>query len=178
MTSIQPGELPSAALLRRYQHGGAYADCYFTDVAGAVSQSAFVEAFYTTPLFKVERAILKWFAARPSTDIDARRLAEAAVDSFAAWSVEGRTADQLLLADYTGRTRSWLMAAPVVGHAGGASTRLYFGSAVVPRVSARSGKRDLGFTFRALLSFHKLYSRALLSSARARVLTTRRPDTR
>ena len=177
MASIQPSELPETALLRKYQHGGAYADCYVTEVAGSVSQPAFVEAFYTTALFKLERAILKWLAAKPSTDIEAQQLAMAASDSFAAWRVEGRSADQLLLADYTGRTRSWLMASPVNGNAAGARTRLYFGSAVVPKVNAKSGRRELGFVFHALLGFHKLYSRGLLLSARSRLLSSRRTST-
>jgi len=171
MAFIQVSELPDSALLRKYRGGGAYADCYVTEVAGSVSQAAFVEAFYTTPLFRIERAILKWLAARPSTDIEAKQLATAASDSFAAWRVEGRSANQLLLVDYTGRTRSWLMVAPVGGHGGGSRTRLYFGSAVVPIVNARNGTRELGFVFHALLTFHKLYSRALLLSARSRLLT-------
>jgi len=177
MAFIQPSELPETALLRKYEHGGAYADCYVTEVAGSVSQPAFVEAFYTTALFKLERAILKWLAAKPSTDIEAQQLAMAASDSFAAWRVEGRSADQLLLADYTGRTRSWLMVSPVNDSADGASTRLYFGSAVVPKVNAKSGRRELGLVFHALLGFHKLYSRALLLSARSRLLSSRRTNT-
>lgn len=177
MSSIQPTRLPDVALLRKYDSGGAYADCYMTDVAGAVSHATFVEAFYTTSLFKVERTLLNWFAARPSTDFDAKQLAEANSDLFAAWRVEGRSTDQLLLADFTGRTRSWLMVAPVEGKTNGPRTRLYFGSAVVPRTSTRRRRPDLGFTFHALLGFHRLYSRALLYSARARLLATQRAAT-
>ena len=47
----------------------------------------------------------------------------------------------------------------------GTATRLYFGSAVVPVVHEASGQRRMGFGFRALLGFHKLYSRILLRSA-------------
>jgi hypothetical protein len=56
-----------------------------------------------------------------------------------------------------------------VGSAAGSGTRLYFGSAVVPVVDAKSGQPTLGFAFRALLGFHKLYSRVLLRAARARL---------
>ena len=80
--------------------------------------------------------------------------------------MEGRAPGQLLLADIGGRTRSWLMAAPSEGSAG---TRLDFGSAAVPRRSARSGRAGLGPLFGALLGFHKLYSRLLLRAARSRL---------
>ena len=56
------------------------------------------------------------------------------------------------------------MAAPV-GEGGCARTRLYFGSAVVPVKDARSGRPRFGLPFRALLGFHKLYSRVLLGAA-------------
>ncbi len=52
---------------------------------------------------------------------------------------------------------------------GSARTRLFFGSAVVPSgTSSRSGG-GMGPVFTAVLGFHKLYSRALLSSASARL---------
>lgn len=177
MTSVRPCELPETALLRKYQEGRAYADCYVTEVSGSVSQAVFIEAFYTTALFKVERTILRWPADRPSFDIEAKQLAEGTTDSFAAWRVEGRNADQLLLADFTGRTKSWLMVIPVSGTGVGTQTRLYFGSAVVPRVEPRTGRRKMGFAFRALLGFHRLYSRLLLRAARSRVLTRQRVAT-
>ena len=109
--AIRPCELPPAALLGRYAGSGGHADCYVTEVPGTVSHARYVEAFYTTGIFKIERLILRLLAARPSTDVEARQLAEGARASFAAWTVEARAADQLLLADFTGRTRSWLMVA-------------------------------------------------------------------
>lgn len=166
--AVEPCELPETASLRRYRDPGAYVDCYVVEVAGSVSHAAFVEAFYTTPLFKVERLILAAFVSRPSTDLDAKQLAEGRADSFAAWRVEDRKTDQLLLGDYTGRTKSWLMVAP-----SGDGTSLYFGSAVVPKVDSTTGERKLGFVFGALLGFHKLYSRLLLGSARSRILASR-----
>ena len=173
MNSVQACELPQASLLRRYKQGRAYVDCYVTEVSSDVSQAAFVEAFYTTRLFKLERLTLKWLVHRPSTDIQAAQLAHGRIDTFAAWRVVDRTADQLLLGDFSGRTKSWLMVAavtPVSGAASGARTRLYFGSAVVARVDARSGSQSMGFAFHALLGFHKLYSSLLLQAARTRVM--------
>jgi hypothetical protein len=172
VTVVVRSELPATSLLRKYAAPVGYADCYVAEVAGAVSHESFVRAFYTTALFGVERAILKWFASRPSTDEDVAALASGASDTFAAWRVEARSQDQLLLADYTGRTRSWLMVGrPQGGRTG--STLLYFGSAVVPRADKAAGKPSMGPQFNSLLGFHKLYSRALLRAARNRILASR-----
>jgi hypothetical protein len=172
MPAIHRCELPQEALLRKYQYEGAYADCYVTQVARQVSHARYVEAFYTTALFKVERLLLAWFVAKPSTDAEATQLAAGALDSFAAWSVEARSANQILMRDFQGRTRSWLMAISPESSAV-EETRLYFGSAVVPSVSAKSGTRTLGPGFRVLLGFHKVYSRALLFAARSRLTRMR-----
>lgn len=170
MAFIQACELPDDALLRTYLKGGAYADCYVTEIARSVSHAEFVEAFYTTTVFKLERLLLAWFASRPSTDLQARELACAKLSSFAAWSVESRKADQLLLCDFQGRTRSWLMTVPASDKQ---TTRLFFGSAVVPIAGHRSGEARMGFAFRALLGFHKLYSRVLLRAAVTRLAHSR-----
>ncbi len=168
MAPIRACALPVGALLSTYLRGGSYADCYVTEVAGPVSHAEYVESFYTTTVFKTERLLLAWFASRPSTDLQARELASGTLCSFAAWSVEARSTDQLLLCDFQGRTRSWLMCAPGRGiHPNG--TLLYFGSAVVPAKSTRSEASEMGFVFRALLGFHKLYSRVLLRAAASRL---------
>jgi len=131
-----------------------------------------VEAFYTTAVFKLERLLLARFVSKPSSDAQARQLAAGELNSFAAWDVEERRVDQLLMSDFRGRTRSWLMVAPGPGD-GAATTRLYFGSAVVPIVNRGSGEARLGFAFRALLGFHKLYSRVLLRAACSRLARSR-----
>ena len=164
MVSIQPCPLPEPALLQVYARNGSYADCYATDITGTVTLEQYVAAFYTTAVFKLERLILKWAVARPSTDAQARQLAAGAIDDFAAWRTEQRAADQLLLSDFMGRTRSWLMVAPQATDRGPA-TRLYFGSAVTPR---RAGTSP-GSGFGLMLAFHKLYSRVLLAAAKRRL---------
>lgn len=165
---IERTNLPAAALLARYTSDtGAYTDCYSTTVPGVVTHERFVRAFYTGFVFRIERLLLSAFAKRPSTDTDVDELAAGARDQFAAWDVEARAPDQVLLRDFTGRTRSWLMVEPTWDCRG---TTLYFGSAVVPKVDAASGERRLGRRFELLLGFHKLYSRVLLRAARARVL--------
>ncbi|MFY9479678.1 MAG: hypothetical protein WAQ08_18720 [Aquabacterium sp.] len=166
------GDLPDAALLQRYKRQGAYTDCYCVDVPHAVTMADYVAAFYTTPLFKVERVILALLAGRRSSDEGARALALAQASTFAAWDVEARASDQLLLRDFLGRTRSWLMVDPSGGGQGG-GTRLYFGSAVVPASTSAHGKASFGMAFHALKGFHHLYSKALLGAARRRLAGVR-----
>ena len=172
MTSIKPCEVPPRSFLRKYKDNNGYADCYVAEVTGAVSQAAFIEAFYTSGLFKVERTILKHLVSRPSTDAEAKQLANGGTDRFAAWRVEGRSASELLLTDFTGRTRSWLMAAPFDDGAIGVGTRLYFGSAVVAHRSRGGENAGMGWVFHALLGFHRLYSRLLLRAAKNGVRPT------
>jgi hypothetical protein len=162
--AVRACDLPPDALLQRYRSAGAYTDCYAADLACVVSHADYVQAFYTSAVFKLERLVLRVFAARPSTDAQAQSLARGEADAFAAWSVEARAPDQLLRCDFTRRTRSWLMLAPQPG-----GTRLYFGSAVVPVGDPRNGEPRMGSGFSVLLGFHKLYSRVLLSAARARL---------
>lgn len=169
MNVIQSVELPLEALLDKYKQEGAYTDCYFIDIPYAVSQAEYVEAFYTTNLFKVERSILSLLAQKPSTDAQAKLLALGEAKSFAAWSVEERTSDQLLLCDFLGSTRSWLMSA-VTKDFDSSTTRLYFGSAVVPKIDRVSGRASFGIAFHMLSGFHRIYSRALLRSACSRLL--------
>jgi len=163
--SIRTCPLPDDALLRRYQRF-AYADCYTTEFSGAIVHRQFVAAFYTTWLFRMERFILKCLVSKPSTDAQAEQLAAGQLDAFAAWRVEERGENQLLMCDFMGKTRSWLMVAPQNGSNG---TCLYFGSAVVPTTDRSTGKSSLGFGFTALLGFHKLYSRALLHAAKRKL---------
>jgi hypothetical protein len=168
MSSIQACALPEQALLAKYAQRGAYTDCYITEVSRPVSHAEYVEAFYTGAVFKLERLLLAWFVSKPSTDAQAKALASGALDTFAAWRVEGRRTDQLLMCDLSGRTRSWLMVASV--RTGDSTcTRLYFGSAVVPILDRASGQARMAFLFKALLGFHKLYSRILLHAARSRL---------
>lgn len=163
---VSVSALPYGALLQRYQDKGAYTDCYRIEIAAPVCFADYVAAFYTTPLFKLERLILASLIARPSTDHEARDLAEGKLATFAAWDVECRESNQILLCDYQGRTRSWLMTA---ASGDGATTGLYFGSAVVPSAGRGSGRRKMGSGFSFLRGFHKLYSRMLLRAAYRRL---------
>ena len=168
MFSIESCDIPCDALLGKYLKDGTYTDCYRTDLPSTVTHAQYVVAFYTTQIFKLERLILKLAVSRPSTDAQAAQLATGTLDEFAAWHVEGRCENQLLLCDFKRRTRSWLMVVPII-EGSHVRTRLYFGSAVVPVVNAKTGVSSLGFVYLALLGFHKLYSVVLLYSAKLRL---------
>jgi hypothetical protein len=161
---IRRAPIPPHALHARYQRDGAYLDCYAADIEYPVSHAAFVEVFYTTWLFKLERWILTWAVNRPSSDAQARELSLGQRATFAAWKEEARAENQLLMCDFLGNTRSWLMV-----EARGTGTGLYFGSVVTSRRNGRSGRQELGGVFRSLLGFHRLYSRALLAAARSKL---------
>ena len=147
MFSIEKCTVPANALLAKYSMDGTYTDCYATEIPGRISFPEFVFAFYTTLLFKLERLILKWTVSKPSTDAQARQLAEGDSEKFAAWHVENRSENEILMCDFRGRTRSWLMVTPV-STVSGARTRLYFGSAVVPIRNSETGKCHLDSDFK------------------------------
>ncbi|HWJ93686.1 MAG TPA: hypothetical protein VNT33_03120 [Telluria sp.] len=172
MNEIQTGALPEHAFLRKYAQEGAFTDCYFVDLPGEVSQQDYVAAFYRSRVFRAERVLLGLLARRPASDADAERLGRGDTSRFSIWDVEARAADQLLMREFTGATRSWLMSETMAGTAGPV-TRLYFGSAVVPRRASPTGEPKFGFAFHALTGFHRSYSRALLGSARAVLLRAR-----
>ena len=167
MRAIQASPLPDGALLARYRDmPGAYTDCYAVGVEHAVSARAFIEAFYTTALFKCERFVLM-LIGRGCNDADVRALAAGEADAFAAWTVEGRADTQLLVCDFAKLTRSWLMAG--VRPDGQRGTQLYFGSAVVPRARDRAGNPRPSAAFRLLQPVHAFYARALLRAAASKV---------
>jgi len=155
--------LPDDALLGRYRlregEHDHYTDCFSVTCPAEIGLDAFVTAFYTTPLFRCERFVLRLAGIR-SADADIADMLSAGRPGFAAWQVEDRCDNQLLLTDLAGSTRSWFMVAP----AGTQGTQLYFGSAVIARESHR-----LPLLYRLLLGLHRLYSRLLLGAAARRL---------
>lgn len=169
MPHIQPGPLPQDVLLKRYELDRAYTDCYHMDMPRAISFTEYVAAFYTTPLFKVERLLLAVFGRRPSTDLNAQELAAGQISQFAVWNVEARAHNQLLMSDYLGQTRSWFMLVPAPNGDPG-MTRLYFGSAVMPQSKSASGEPKFSWAFRLLFGFHRLYTKALMRAVHGRLM--------
>ncbi|MEL6618920.1 MAG: hypothetical protein AAFP16_08595 [Pseudomonadota bacterium] len=157
---IEECALPGGSLIAPFGAAeGHYADCFEVAVAAPVALPAFIHAFYTQPLFKAERLVLRVVAGARSSDAEARALADGETDRFAVWSVKDRRADELLMADASGRTMSWL---------GVGTSVLRFGSVIVP-VPDRRGRLTLGPVFQSLMGAHKFYSRALLAGAARRV---------
>jgi hypothetical protein len=142
---------------------GRYADCFAAGVARHVTLAQFVFAFYTSPLFRIERGLLHLLINAPSSRADARAIADGTSDKFAAWYVGQRTATQLLMCDRYERTRSCFCVEPQ--NSGG--TRLRFGSAVAARRGDRTDGVRRPAAFSLLLPFHVLYSEALLRAAKA-----------
>jgi hypothetical protein len=172
--SIAQEAAPEDALLKTYRGGvhperwGRYGDCFSVRVDREVSLSDFVFAFYTSPVFRIERWMLRLFIRATSTDMGARALADGSTASFAAWYVGERTATQLLMCDRYERTRSWFR---VVALEGG--TLLQFGSAVATARDKGTGATAQSRGFRVLLGFHVLYSQILLNAAKASLNRTR-----
>jgi hypothetical protein len=166
--SITREAVPDDALLMTYlgaahpERWGSYADCFSVKVDRSVTLAEFVFAFYTSPIFRIERSLLRVLINAPSSRSDARAVAEGTADKFAAWYVGRRTATQLLMCDRYERTRSWFC----VEVLDGGGTCLRFGSAVAARRDPKSGAVTRGAGFGLLLGFHVAYSRALLHAAR------------
>ena len=142
---------------------GYYTDCFATEVDAGLTLEAFINAFYTTWLFRAERLLLRVAARVPSTDEQLRDLAGGQGDGFAAWTVEARGDAQILL--NAGRTKSCLMVVPK-----GQETTLMFGSVVVPEPAKGNKPARLGPVFDTLLGAHKVYSRLLLGAAARKLL--------
>lgn len=145
---------PRGRLLHRYHTAGHYVDCFTRVVDKPVDLSTYIEGFYGSRLFGLERRILG-LAGLGATRAEVTALARGETESFAAWQVEDRTDSQLLLRDVKGATASWLAVA-----AEGTGTRLYFGSAIV----FQNGRKP--WWLRPTLPFHGLYARQLLARAR------------
>jgi hypothetical protein len=154
-------EVPQDALLHLYVvQEGAYTDCFEVMLPVSATMEEFVGAFYTTWLFRLERLVLSVARRRRITDAQVYALASGDADGFAVWRVEARAPGQLLLADESGHTRSYLA---FVGKEGGVA-RLIFGSAVVPREG-----QSMPAWVRATIPLHKFYSKALLRLAERRL---------
>jgi len=155
--------VPRDALLQRYVGKGAtYTDAFEVMSPHAVDLAAFIEAFYTTWLFRLERMVLTLAYRRRIKDSDVKALAQGATQ-FAVWRVEDRGEDQILLCDLGGHTRSWL----AVSAKEGGVTRLVFGSAVVV-----GDGQPLGMSVRLLIPLHRFYFRTLLRLAERRLRFT------
>lgn len=170
MFSVRPQAVPEDSLLKTFRGGahperwGRYADCFEVTVDRNVTLADFVFAFYTSPLFRLERLLLRILIGAASSQSDARAVAQGSASQFAAWYVGERTSTQLLMCDRYERTRSWFRVVPISGN----RTRLLFGSAVAGTRDAGRDTLHRGGGFRVMLRLHVLYSHRLLHAAAKR----------
>ena len=130
MFSVKIGAIPIGGLLDAYaRQPGNYTDCFTMDIHKTVTLREFILVFFNSPVFRLERLLLGLFASRPSVKEDVINLADGASDTMAAWKVESRNKNQLLLAVDGGPIRTWLMVEQHPNKPG--VSRLYFGSAVL-----------------------------------------------
>jgi len=174
MSKIVETEVPYNALSAQCEKQGAFVDCYYIDIRKEVTLESYLRAFYTTSLFKTERAILSIATFKPAFDAQAVELALGTSENYSVWTVETRLPNQIMLREFTGRTRSWLMAQKSSANEA-TLTRLYFGSVVLPKAVSESGKSAFGLFFHVLSGFHQIYSRALLSAAYKKLLRNDKP---
>lgn len=163
MPRITALPLPPDSLLARHMIAGDYGDCFVAEVAGTVTLQRFIAAFYSSGTFTPERVFLG-LIGRGADAWDIAALAEGHSTRFAAWTVEAREGDEILLRDFMGETRSWLKVEP---HPDGTATRLLFGSGVGrSKGDGKSKGSPIGRAiFAALTPLHRLYARALLAGA-------------
>jgi hypothetical protein len=157
-------DLPKASLLADYaKMKNCHTDCFSVEIDKSVCFEKYAYAFLTSPIFKLERWILKLILLRPSTDQQALRLAQGDSSQFAAWHVKAQNDQQLLMSDFSGKTRFWIMAEQ---NTESEKTMLYFGSAVLPN---KDGIMSKSIWFALMMQFHKLYSSVLLWSAKSKL---------
>lgn len=157
MARIALIEVPGDSLLMARWRPGDFADCYVAEVPGSVSLARYLTAFFSSPAFWLERNGLH-LIGRGANARDIAALAEGRTKAFAAWDIEERDADQILMRDFTGKTRCWLRVQALPNKD---ATRLHFGSWV--NAKGESGK--LSLITHAAYPFHRAYSRILLAGA-------------
>lgn len=163
MAKIESIAVPPDSLLAGFGPPSAYRDCFRREVPGEVSLEQLIERFYCSTVFRPERIVLG-LIGKGASNADAESLARGVTERFAAWTVvkrrdptrssSGAIAQQggeILLQDFRGTTASWLSVQPRER-----TTLLLFGSWV--------GEPDRGIV-KALMPFHRWYSRVLLRGA-------------
>ena len=153
---VARAEVPEGALIARYlAETGAHVDAYCVAGPREIGLPDYVSAFFTSPVFRLERALLRVFARTKSSDAQVRALAEGTGTHMALWEVEARSEHELLLCVPGTPIRTWLAIR---------DGKLRFGSVVL---AEPNGTQSL--FARVLMPFHALYSRVLLWAAARRI---------
>ena len=145
---------------------GCSADAFKDNVKFPVSLEEFIQAFFGSNAFQMERTLLKIIGKPYVSPADIKALAASQQTQFAIWQVEAQSDHEIMLKVGNGPIRSWLMVLPEQN----GKTSLYFGSAVLPQDKTKNGTPQIGFLFRALIGFHNFYSRLLLNSATKKLI--------
>ncbi|MEL6648775.1 MAG: hypothetical protein AAFQ05_13995 [Pseudomonadota bacterium] len=163
MARVVAALLPQDSLLHACAtRPGSYTDCFEaavpTDGTPDRAFERFVFLFFDSWLFRVERMILRFAGKAPKAGTDPIALARGEVAHFAAWTVDARRAQELLMSVHHTPIRTWLSVAK-----DGDQMRLRFGTALLAQET--SGRVHWGF--RATIRAHRLYAKLLLKAAAA-----------
>ncbi|MEO0665459.1 MAG: hypothetical protein AAFY97_06945 [Pseudomonadota bacterium] len=149
--SVRRSAIPDGSLIARYKGQGNHVDAYVASTARYVDLPTYIAAFFSTSVFRAERLLLS-ISGKQSSDDQVADLAAGRGEHIAAWKVEERSANELLLEATGTPIRTWLAVEPD-------GTALWFGSVVL----AKKGRIPL--LARVMMPGHALYSRILLSAA-------------
>lgn len=159
-SQVESAAIPATSLLSVYEaEPFGFVDAYNVTTQFDVSLKQHIEAFYNSWVFRPERLLIHLLLKHPSDADAVARLAAGESEAFAAWRVEARREDEILLCDVSGATRSWLAVEAI-----DQGTRVWFGSAVVPRRDQDGNPKPPSLVFTLLTGFHRLYSRCLLTA--------------
>jgi hypothetical protein len=143
------------------------ADCYSLEIDGKVSLEEFVEAFFTSQVFQVERMVLPV----ASTDEQARQFARGTTADFATWRAVGRTEGEFLTIWGDGSPETteipksgtqgatWFRVEPA-GTADAPRTRISLGSSIVGTPNPLTS-----FVMGIATPLHGVYSQTLVQCA-------------
>lgn len=164
MTQVSAPELPPESLLARLRGPECYRDAFRASLPGEVSLGELVTAFFSSRVFLTERMALH-LIGRGAGQAEIAALAAGETQRFAAWEMEAREENQLLMHDFLDQTCCWLavstrgpdgalcgpLPVPEVGR-----TFIWFGT----------GVREVGGPImRHLQGAHRFYARQLLAGA-------------
>ncbi len=161
MTHVEKTAIPLDSFMSAYkQIDGCSADAFRGYLEFPVTLEALITAFFGSPIFTLERLLLKSIGQANTSRSDITGLAAGTQEKFAAWKVEDRNESEVILKVGSSPIRSWLMARPD----GDGKTAIYFGSAVLPQTTNRNSKPQVGSSFRFFMGVHNFYSCLLLKS--------------
>lgn len=157
--TVSEVELPKATLIANQAELGFFTDCFCTEIFGQFELSDYITAFYTSPIFRIERFLLRLAPKGRSTDQDVAALAAGQAKQLAIWTEEFRRSDEVLM--NAGKTKSWLHLKST-----DQGSTLYFGTVVLPEKPKNADESPrMGKGFELFMGLHRLYSRVLLRSA-------------